>query len=50
LTTENKSCNYYYNYPIFKKMNDSILNQIEIVPLNHIKMVVSPEEMHFPNG
>lgn len=50
LTTENKSCNYYYNYPIFKKMNDSVLNQIEIVPLNHIKMVVSPEEMQFPNG
>lgn len=49
LITENKKCNYYFNYPIFKTMGDPILNQVNIVQLNHIKMIQSPQEMSFPN-
>jgi hypothetical protein len=50
LTTDNKRCNYYYNYPIFRKINDPILNQINVVPLSHIRMIESPKEMKFPNA
>jgi|GEM_PF-6007318 len=49
LITENPSCNYYFNYPIYKKMNDPILSQINIVTLNHITLIQSPLEMKFPN-
>jgi hypothetical protein len=49
LITENTTCNYYFNYPIYKDLNDSILNQIDFVLLNHIKMIASPQEMKFPN-
>ena len=50
LITENKDCNYYFNYPIYKSLDDKILSQIEIVALNHIKFIHSPKEMKFPNG
>lgn len=50
LITENKSCNYYFNYPVYKKEDDKILNQIEITALNHINFINSVEEMQFPNG
>jgi hypothetical protein len=50
LITENSSCNYYFNYPIYKDLNDKILSQIEILALNHITFINSPEEMQFPNG
>jgi hypothetical protein len=50
LITENSSCNYYFNYPIYKKLNDKILSQIEILALNHITFINSPKEMQFPNG
>ncbi|WP_338647719.1 polysialyltransferase family glycosyltransferase [Flavobacterium sp. KS-LB2] len=49
LITENRHCNYYFNYPIFKKTNDFIINQLEIPALNHIKMITNPSEMKFPN-
>lgn len=49
LITENSSCNYYFNYPIYETMRHPVLSQIEIVPLNHIKMIQSPQEMSFPN-
>lgn len=49
LITENKACNYYFNYPIFRKMGDPILNQIGFTLLNHIDMIESPQEMSFPN-
>ena len=48
LITENSNCNYYFNYPIYKKLGDKILDQIIIKNLNHIKMISSPEEMMFP--
>ncbi len=50
LITENEKCNYYFNYPIYTSLEDKILKQIEIVALNHIKFINSPEEMQFPNG
>lgn len=49
LITENNSCNYYFNYPIYKKLNDRAINQINIVNLNHITMISSANEMKFPN-
>ena len=49
LITENKKCNYYFNFPIYRDLNDPILKQINIILLDHIKMVKSPEEMKFPN-
>jgi hypothetical protein len=49
LITENKTCNYYFNYPMFKKMDDPILNRIGLIVLDHIKMIESPQEMKFPN-
>jgi hypothetical protein len=49
LITENNSCNYYFNYPIYKAMNHLIVKQSNIVELDHIKMVSSPLEMKFPN-
>jgi hypothetical protein len=49
LITENKNCNYYFNYPIYKELNDPILNQINIILLDHIRIVNSPEEMKFPD-
>ena len=49
LITENKNCNYYFNYPVFKKMGDPILNQMGFTFLNHIDMIETPQEMKFPN-
>lgn len=49
LITENKTCNYYFNYPFYKDLNNPIINQIQILQLNHIAMIHSPTEMKFPN-
>jgi hypothetical protein len=49
LITENDNCNYYFNYPIYTKLNDRAINQIEIINLNHIAMISSADEMRFPN-
>ena len=49
LITENKSCNYYFNYPIYLSLNDSRMNQLEIIALKHIKMIYKSNEMKFPN-
>lgn len=49
LITENKTCNYYFNYPIFKELNHLIVRQSELVKLDHIKMISSALEMEFPN-
>lgn len=48
LMTENTNCNYYFNYPVFKKIGHRVMNQLEIYPLDHIKMIESPSEMIFP--
>lgn len=48
LMTENDTCNYYFNYPVFKKIGHKVMNQLEIYPLDHIKMVESSSEMEFP--
>ena len=49
LITENTSCNYYFNYPVFKKTEHPIMKQINIHPLKHISMVEAVSEMKFPN-
>ena len=49
LVTENDNCNYYFNYPIYKVLNDRAINQIEIINLDHISMISSANEMKFPN-
>ena len=49
LITENATCNYYFNYPIYEALKHPILSQIIIMPLHHIEMINSPEEMKFPN-
>ncbi len=48
LITENKKCNYYFNYPVFRATGHRIIKQIGIPALNHIKMISTPEEMEFP--
>jgi hypothetical protein len=49
LITENKTCNYYFNYPIYKGNDVKFLNQSELVVLDHITLVDKPELMKFPN-
>lgn len=49
LITENKSCNYYFNYPIYTTINDYRLRQVDIIALKHIKMISNPSEMKFPS-
>lgn len=49
LITENKSCNYYFNYPIYLKCNTKLFNQSNIVLLDHINLIEKPQEMKFPN-
>lgn len=49
LITENTSCNYYFNYPVFKKTEHPIMKQINIHPLKHISMIEAVSEMKFPN-
>jgi hypothetical protein len=49
LITENKTCNYYFNYPIYKKIDNPNVKQIEILALKHITMINRPDEMKFPN-
>ena len=48
LITENSNCNYYFNYPFYKKSGHRNLNQLHIPALNHITMTESPAEMKFP--
>lgn len=50
LMTENKTCNYYFNYPIYKNCDVKFLNQSELIVLNHIDLIESPKQMKFPNG
>jgi hypothetical protein len=49
LITENKTCNYYFNYPIYKDTNLKLLNQSDLIILDHITLVNNPELMEFPN-
>lgn len=49
LITENNSCNYYFNYPIYLTLNDTRVKQIEILALKHIKMINNASQMKFPN-
>lgn len=51
LLTENKMCNYYFNYPIYKNMesNNKFLNQSDLIVLEHINLIDKPELMKFPN-
>lgn len=49
LITENKKCNYYFNFDIYKHLNNLKLKQLFIFPLNHIKMIKEGQDMKFPN-
>lgn len=49
LMMENSSCNYYFNYPIYKKTNIKWLRQSDLIILDHITLVDRPELMKFPN-
>jgi len=44
-----KCNNYYYLYPNYKKLDDKILNQIKLMPFQHIQIISSIKEMNFPN-
>lgn len=48
LIMENKICNYYFNYPLYKNSNVKVIRQSEIIKLDHITMIKSPYEMKFP--
>ncbi|MBA6153399.1 polysialyltransferase family glycosyltransferase [Gelidibacter maritimus] len=50
LITENNTCNYYFNYPIYKDIDLKFLNQSYPIILDHITLVNKPELMRFPNG
>lgn len=49
LMTENKNCNYYFNYPIYKNCGGKAVDQSEMIILNHINEITHPEKMKFPN-
>lgn len=49
LITENESCNYYFNYPIYKDSSIKFLSQSDLTVLDHINVVNKPEMMQFPN-
>lgn len=44
-----KGSKYYYLYPIFKEVNDRILNQINIIPFPHVKMINNIKDIREPN-
>lgn len=48
LTIDSSQCSFYYFLDVFKKVNDLILNQMEIANFNHIQLISSPEQMSFP--
>lgn len=48
LITENKSCNYYFNLPIYKNKGSKATDQSELTILPHIKLISSPWEIEFP--
>lgn len=49
LITANPSCNFYFNYPIYKNCTAKAVDQSTLLILPHIKTVVKPTEMKFPN-
>lgn len=49
LITENNTCNYYFNYPIYKRLKDRVMEQSKISILDHIEMIDKPELMKFPD-
>jgi len=46
----NNSNNYYYLLPMFEQLGDRILSQVKIMPLSHIKVVKSIDEINFPDN
>lgn len=48
LITENESCNYYFNYPIYKNCGMKNLDQSNLTVLDHINVIQTPQEMTFP--
>lgn len=49
LLTANKKCNYYFNYPVYKNCDAKAIDQSSFIDLDHINIITSPKEMHFPN-
>ncbi|MDT0294067.1 polysialyltransferase family glycosyltransferase [Mesonia ostreae] len=49
LLTENKKCNYYFNYPIYKNCDAKAIDQSNFIDLDHINIITSPGQMQFPN-
>lgn len=48
LLTTNDTCNFYYNYPIYKK--DKLLKQFRPAnPTNYIVVIDSPSQVRFPS-
>lgn len=48
LITNNSSCNYYFNLPIYKNCGAHAIEQSVITILPHIRLVHKPQEMTFP--
>jgi hypothetical protein len=48
LITNNPSCNFYFNLPIYKNKGSKATDQSDLVILPHITLVSKPGEMEFP--
>ena len=48
LITNNTSCNYYFNLPIYKNCGAKAVDQSKLTILPHIKLIISPLEMKLP--
>jgi hypothetical protein len=49
LITQNSSCNYYFNLPIYKNKGSKATDQSDLTILPHIKLISSPQEIEFPS-
>ena len=49
LLTNNTSCNFYFNLPIYKNCGAKAVDQMELTILPHIQVVDTPSLMKFPN-
>lgn len=49
LITNNTSCNYYFNLPIYKNCGAKAVDQSKLTILPHIKLITSSQEMNFPS-
>lgn len=49
LITNNSSCNYYFNLPIYKNCGAKTVDQSDLIILDHINVIDTPELMKFPH-